>query len=103
MPDTQSSFSKISDVLVRYCTIALAFLAPFFVIPAVWANAPQSKALIAAVLLIVALIVWLIGIVSSRRITFSIDPILIAGLLIPITYVSSAFFSNSALTSFVSG
>jgi len=88
---------------VRYCAILLAFLIPFFTIPAVWATPPQSKVLIATVFIVIALIAWLIGIVSSRRLVFSSDPILIAAILIPIAYIASAVISGSPFSSFVSG
>lgn len=103
MPDTQSGSSNTADALVRYSAILLAFLTPFLVIPAVWASPPQGKALIAAIIIIVALIAWLIGTVSSRRLVLSLDPILLAIIVIPIAYAASAFLSGGSYSSFVSG
>jgi tetratricopeptide (TPR) repeat protein len=63
----------------------------------------QAKALVAIVLIVIALLAWLIGIVMTRRLVFSLDPILIASLLIPIAYAASALISGNPLSSFVSG
>jgi len=103
MPESRTGSAGISDVIVRYCAIALAFLIPFFVIPAAWATGAESKALLISAFIVFALIVWLLGMVSSRRLVFSFDPILVAALLIPIAYIASALISGNILTSFVSG
>lgn len=97
------SSSKITDFIVRYSSIALALLIPVFLIPAAWASVAQSKALLATVIILVALISWLIGIILHRRILFSADPILIAAIIIPIAYSLSAFFTKAPYSSFVSG
>jgi tetratricopeptide (TPR) repeat protein len=103
MPDSRSGLASFADTIVRYAAVLLAFLTPLFIIPTVWASPPQGKVLVAAVLIVIALIMWLIGMISSRRLVFSLDPILVTALLIPIAYALSAFFSGAAYSSFVSG
>ena len=103
MHEAPSLVAKISDGLVRYTVILFAFLLPFFILPVPWAAVSQSKALLAALCIVVALIAWLIESVASRRIVFSFDPILIAALLLPVAYAVSAYAVGGAFSSFVSG
>jgi tetratricopeptide (TPR) repeat protein len=95
--------SKITDFIIRYSAIALAFLIPVFLIPTLWATVAQSKVLLVTIFILVALISWLIGIILHRKILFSVDPILIAAIVIPIAYTLSAIFTKAPYSSFVSG
>jgi tetratricopeptide (TPR) repeat protein len=103
MPNYRSTGTKFTDAVVRFCAISLAFLAPLFVLPVAWASVSQGKALAAALLLVTALIAWLIGSVSSRRIAFPVDPIIVAALLLPVAYALSAYVSGAPASSFASG
>jgi tetratricopeptide (TPR) repeat protein len=73
-----------------------------FVVPLNWTTVPQAKVLFAGAFVVVALVWWLMGNVSRRRMVFSFDPILIAAFLIPVAYSISAFVSGSSFSSLVS-
>lgn len=90
-----SIVAKLSEVFIRYAVLALAFLMPIFVIPASWSNISQGKTLILALILVFALIAWLVSNVDSRRLVFSLDPILIVSLLIPAVYLLSALLAGT--------
>ena len=93
----------IADSIARWALVALIALMPFFVIPASWATVIQSKLLLAAILVAIAIVFYCIARIAQGVFLIPRDAILYAALLLPVAYFVSAFVSGSAADSYASG
>jgi tetratricopeptide (TPR) repeat protein len=94
---------ELADGIARYALITLVGLTPFFVIPASWAQIDQSKIILAAVLVSVALVGWLIARLSEGALRIPRNIVFFAAALLPLCYFLSALFSRAPAESYVSG
>ena len=83
--------------------VALAALLPFFVVPTPWVSVVQGKLLLAAILITVALVAYIVARIAQSRFLVPRDTLLYAAMLLPLCYLVSAFLSGSSASSYVSG
>lgn len=101
MPNA-TQIAKIFDSIIRYIVLLLAVCTPIFVIPASWASAAQSKALLIALALAIGMVMWFSKVILEKKLYFTFDPILLAIFLLPCTYMISALLSGNP-SSMISG
>lgn len=85
----------------RWILIGFVVLLPIFVLPFGWVLVAQSKGLLAALALILAVIFWVAGSVSEGIIRVPKSALLVAAALLPIAYITSAVVSKASWSSYV--
>lgn len=78
------------DNAVRYVIIALLFALPFFFIPVAWISVVQAKIVLAALLLSIASILWLLARLLDGTVLIPSTLLLWSACIVPLVYAVSA-------------
>src|SRR3989344_946310 len=97
------SRTNTAGIVAHLSVLLLCGLLPFFFIPAAWASIAQAKMLLVIILAVVATVALLIGVLSGEFARVPKSPLLLAALLIPISYFISALATGASHTSFIGG
>jgi len=92
----ESGFNKLSFLLV----LILTFLLPIFFIPFPSFNFLFGKMVLIFTITVLLLIFWLLSRLKDKSISFSKNPVWIAGIIVPLIYLISTFVSDSTVNSF---
>ncbi len=90
----------ILDKAIKWVLYLLAFLVPLFFLPWTTSPVPLNKQILVVILTFLALILWIIKIITSGKISFNLGIVSKAVLLFLIILGLSTFFSDSIGQSF---
>ena len=93
----------IGDTVARWSLVVLIALMPLFVIPTAWASVVQSKLVLAALLIAIILVFYVIARLAQGTLIVPRDAVFYTSALLPIAYFVSALASGSGAGSYVSG
>lgn len=97
-----SKFALLADSIARWSIILLAVLLPLFIMPSGAITTPQSKMLLATILVFIAAVFWCIS-VFLRGAIIPKNVIIVAAALLPIAYALSSLLAGWPGASVVSG
>ncbi len=95
--------ASLGDKIARWTLVALVAAVPFAVVPASWATIVQSKLLLAAILVGLVVICYVIARIAQGIFVVPRDAIFYAAFLLPVAYLASAILSGATADSYASG
>jgi len=93
------SLKQWFDSIASWAIFALFALLPVFFVPLPWITLPESKVLLAVIVLFVAIASWIVSSLMDGGMRIPRAPILLTALLLPFAYGISIFMSGTGASS----
>lgn len=92
-----------SETIARWSTFLLFLLIPVFFLPVPWMTVAQGKVLLSTVIVTIGFLAWIAMSLKESESRIPKSPLLVAALLVPLAYLTSALVAGPSWESLVGG